>query len=285
MGGDGPRGADAADTVVLRLRERVVALGADLPRKQYAVDGLNPGREEGVTSMPACHQKCLLSWSSGKDSAWALRKLRDADVEVVGLLTTLNQAFDRVAMHAVRRDLLESQARAATLPLWPVPLPWPCSNQEYERIMAEVCQRIRDTGIEAIAFGDLYLADVRAYRERQLQGTGLTPLFPLWGLPTDALAREMVAGGLKAKLTCVDPKMLPAGFAGREFDEALLADLPQGVDPCGENGEFHTFAYDGPMFREPIPVSHGEVVQRDGFVFADFSLPVVAGERPAIWWE
>jgi uncharacterized protein (TIGR00290 family) len=216
-------------------------------------------------------KRCLLSWSSGKDSAWTLHKLRGLGVEVVGLLTTLNQAFDRVAMHAVRRDLVELQARASGLPLWTVPLPWPCSNQEYERIMSGVCQQARDTGIEVMAFGDLHLADVRAYRERQLQGTGLTPLFPLWGLPTGALARDMMAGGLRAKLTCVDPKLLPASFAGREFDEALLADLPDGVDPCGENGEFHTFVYDGPMFREPIPVSLGEVLERDGFVFADLT--------------
>jgi uncharacterized protein (TIGR00290 family) len=217
-------------------------------------------------------KKCLLAWSTGKDSAWTLLKLRSLDVEVVGLLTTLNQAFDRVAMHAVRRTLLELQVKASGLPLWPIPLPWPCSNQEYENRMAETCRQARDEGIEAMAFGDLYLADVRAYRERQLHGTGLTPLFPLWGLPTDVLAREMVAGGLRATLTCVDPKVLPASFAGREFDEALLADLPQGVDPCGENGEFHTFAYDGPMFMQPIPVVRGEVVHRDGFVFADLTL-------------
>ncbi len=216
-------------------------------------------------------KKCLLSWSSGKDSAWALHSLRSLGVEVVSLLTTLNQAFDRVAMHAVRRDLVELQARASGLPLWTVPLPWPCSNQDYERIMAGLCQQARDKGIEVMAFGDLHLADVRAYRERQLQGTGLAPLFPLWGLPTRALARDMVAGGLRAKLTCVDPKLLPASFAGREFDEALLADLPDGVDHCGENGEFHTFVYDGPMFREPIPVSLGEVLERDGFVFADLT--------------
>jgi uncharacterized protein (TIGR00290 family) len=214
----------------------------------------------------------LLSWSSGKDSAWALHALRRADVPVVGLLTTINQAFDRVAMHAVRRSLLDAQARSIGIPLWPVPLPWPCSNEDYERIMADVCRQAKAEGIECVAFGDLFLPEVRAYRERQLAGTDLTPLFPLWELPTGALAREMLAGGLQARITCVDPKVLPPTFAGREFDQALLADLPAGVDPCGEKGEFHTFAYGGPMFREPIPISSGEVVERDGFVFADLLL-------------
>jgi uncharacterized protein (TIGR00290 family) len=221
-------------------------------------------------------KKCLLSWSSGKDSAWALHALRRADVPVVGLLTTINQAFDRVAMHAVRRDLLDAQARSIGIPLWPVPLPWPCSNEDYERIMGDVCRQAKAEGIECVAFGDLFLPEVRAYRERQLEGTGLTPLFPLWGLPTDALAQEMLAGGLQARITCVDPKLLPPAFAGREFDQAFLADLPAGVDPCGEKGEFHTFAYGGPMFREPIPIASGEVVERDGFVFADLFLNEVA---------
>ena len=217
-------------------------------------------------------KKCLLSWSSGKDSAWALHALRRADVPVVGLLTTINQAFDRVAMHAVRRSLLDAQARSIGIPLWPVPLPWPCSNEDYERIMADVCRQAKAEGIECVAFGDLFLPDVRAYRERQLAGTGLAPLFPLWGLPTGVLAQEMLAGGLKARITCVDPKVLSPAFAGREFDQALLADLPAGVDPCGEKGEFHTFAYGGPMFQEPIPIASGEVVERDGFVFADLLL-------------
>ena len=214
-------------------------------------------------------KKALVSWSRGKDSAWVLHALRDRDVEVVGLLTTLNQAFERVAMHAVRRTLLEAQAKSLGIPLWTVPLPWPCSNQQYEEIMAEVCQRAVGKGIEAVAFGDLYLVDVRQYRERQLQGTGLAPLFPLWGIPTDALAREMIASGLKAKITCVDPKVLPGRFAGRDFDEAFLTDLPDGTDPCGEKGEFHSFVHDGPMFQEPIPVTVGEICERDGFVFAD----------------
>ena len=214
-------------------------------------------------------KKALVSWSSGKDSAWVLRALRDHDVEVAGLLTTLNQAFQRVAMHAVRRTLLEAQAKSLGIPLWTVPLPWPCSNQEYEEIMAGVCQRAVGQGIEVVAFGDLYLVDVRQYRERQLQGTGLAPLFPLWGIPTDALARDMIANGLKAKITCVDPRVLPPRFAGRDFDEAFLTELPDGTDPCGEKGEFHSFVYDGPMFQEPIPVRVGEICERDGFVFAD----------------
>ncbi|MES1206432.1 MAG: ATP-binding protein [Pseudomonadota bacterium] len=214
--------------------------------------------------------KALLAWSSGKDSAWSLHVLRAAgDVEVVGLLTTINQAFDRVAMHAVRTELLRAQAAAAGLPLWPVPIPWPCSNAAYESAMAAALERARGDGIGAVAFGDLFLEDIRRYREERMTPTGLKPLFPLWGRPTAPLAREMVAGGLRARLTCVDPRNLDARFAGREFDEALLAELPAAVDPCGERGEFHTFAYDGPMFARPIPIRSGEIVPRDGFVFAD----------------
>jgi diphthamide synthase (EF-2-diphthine--ammonia ligase) len=191
------------------------------------------------------------------------------EVEVVGLLTTINQVFDRVAMHAVRTELLRAQAEAAELPLWPVPIPWPCSNAEYEAAMAAAMARARADGITHVAFGDLFLEDVRRYREERLAPTGVTPLFPLWGTPTDALARRMVEGGLRARLTCVDPKSLDARFAGRDFDAALLAELPATVDPCGEGGEFHTFAYAGPMFRRPIPIRTGEIVTRDGFVFAD----------------
>jgi len=214
--------------------------------------------------------RALLCWSSGKDSAWTLHVLRQRhDVEVVGLLTTINQAYERVAMHAVRVALLEAQADAVGLPLWQVPIPSPCSNQEYEAAMGKAIQRALDAGITAMAFGDLFLEDVRRYRETQLAGTGLTPIFPIWSLPTDALARDMVAAGLRARLTCVDPKQLAASFAGRDFDAALLDELPAGVDPCGERGEFHTFAYDGPMFRHPVPVRTGEIVTRDGFVFAD----------------
>jgi uncharacterized protein (TIGR00290 family) len=212
----------------------------------------------------------LLAWSSGKDSAWSLHQLRAAgEVEVVGLLTTINQAADRVAMHAVRSQLLRAQADAAGLPLWQVPIPWPCSNAEYEAAMSAALDRARRQGVEAVAFGDLFLEDIRRYREEKLAPTGLRPLFPLWGQPTAPLAAEMVAGGLRARLTCVDPRALDGRFAGREFDAALLAELPASVDPCGERGEFHTFAYDGPMFSRPIPVVSGEVVARDGFVFAD----------------
>jgi uncharacterized protein (TIGR00290 family) len=213
--------------------------------------------------------KTLLAWSSGKDSAYCLHVLRAQDVEVVGLLTTLNGTHDRVAMHAVRRALLEAQAAAAGLPVTIVPIPSPCPNEVYEAAMAEAMASARARGVEAVAFGDLFLEDIRRYREERLAGSGLVPVFPLWGRPTPALAREMIASGLRARLTCVDPRVLPASFAGRAFDETLLRDLPAGVDPCGENGEFHTFAWAGPMFRAPIPVEVGEVVTRDGFVFAD----------------
>jgi uncharacterized protein (TIGR00290 family) len=186
-------------------------------------------------------KRVLVSWSSGKDSAWTLHLLRmQTDIELVGLLTTLNTEFDRVAMHGTRRRVLEAQAAAAGLPLWVVPLPWPCSNEIYEERMSEVCGRAVNERVDAVAFGDLFLADVRAYRERQLQGTGLEPLFPLWEMPTAALAREMIAGGLRTKIVCVDTKLLDASFAGREFDLDLLGDLPPDVDPCGERGEFHS---------------------------------------------
>jgi uncharacterized protein (TIGR00290 family) len=196
-------------------------------------------------------------------------------VEIAGLLTTFNQAADRVAMHAVRRTLVEAQAAAAGLPLRAVELPWPCSNEEYESRMADACRAAHADGIEAIAFGDLFLRDIREYRERKLAGSGLQPLFPLWEIPTRELAQEMIRGGLRARITCVDKQALDVRFAGREFDLALLADLPPQADPCGENGEFHTFAYAGPMFRHPIPVAAGELRDADGFVFADL-LPVAA---------
>jgi uncharacterized protein (TIGR00290 family) len=214
--------------------------------------------------------KLILSWSSGKDSAFALHTLRlEQAYEIVGLLTTVNQVHDRVAMHAVRRELLRLQARAAGLPLIEVDLPYPCSNDEYEARMPAFVEQALALGVTVVAFGDLFLEDVRAYRERQLAGSGLTPVFPLWGRPTPQLARDMIASGLEARLTCVDPKQIPASFAGRAFDERLLADLPAGADPCGERGEFHTFVCAGPMFAEPLRVVPGEVVTRDGFVFAD----------------
>lgn len=215
-------------------------------------------------------KRIALSWSSGKDSAWSLHMLRNTpDIEVVALITTFNREFDRVAMHAVRRRLAEAQANRAGLPLWAVDLPWPCSNDDYQDIMAGVCRRAVAEGIQAIAFGDLFLRDIRAYRERQLQGTGLEPMFPLWDLPTAQLAGDMIGGGLRARITCVDPSKLDSSFAGRDFDDAFLRDLPPTADPCGENGEFHSFAYAGPMFSSPIPIETGEVVERDGFVFAD----------------
>ena len=216
--------------------------------------------------------KALLAWSSGKDSVWTLHVLRQqGEVDVVGLLTTVNRSFDRVAMHAVRRDLLVAQAAAVGLPLLTVEIPYPCSNDEYEAAMAAAIGRARGDGVTAVAFGDLFLEDVRRYREDRMRGSGLTPLFPIWGIPTDALARRMVGAGLRARLTCVDPKKLPASFAGRDFDAALLDDLPPGVDPCGERGEFHSFAYDGPMFERAVGIQAGEVVERDGFVFADLT--------------
>jgi uncharacterized protein (TIGR00290 family) len=218
-------------------------------------------------------KRVLLSWSSGKDSAWALHVLRqDPALELVGLLTTLNTEFQRVAMHGTRLAVLEAQAAAAGLPLWVVPLPWPCSNEIYEQRMTEVCDRAVSEHIDAMAFGDLFLEDVRAYREKQLKPTGIEPLFPLWQIPTDELARTMIAGGLRARVACVDSKQLPASFAGREFDAAFLADLPPGTDPCAERGEFHTCAYAGPMFAAPLHLEPGEVVNRDGFIFADFQL-------------
>ncbi len=224
--------------------------------------------------------KILVSWSSGKDSAWMLHVLRGAHPgAAAALLTTVNHQAERVAMHAVREALLQAQADAAGLPVWRVPLPWPCSNDDYERLMADVLRRARTEGFTHVAFGDLFLEDIRRYRLDRMAGTGLEPMFPLWQRPTTALAREMLAGGLRARLTCVDPRALDVAFVGREFDAALLADLPATVDPCGERGEFHTFAYDGPMFRAPIPITNGVVVERDGFAFADL-LPI--GEMPKV---
>jgi uncharacterized protein (TIGR00290 family) len=225
--------------------------------------------------------RTLLSWSSGKDSAWALHALRRrGDVTVVGLVTTVNAAFDRVAMHGVRRELLEAQAQAAGLPLHALPIPYPCPNEDYERIMGTFVAEQAAAGIEAMAFGDLFLQDIRRYREAKLAGTGIAPLFPLWGIDTGKLAREMIAGGLEAYVTCVDPSKLPASFAGRRFDADFLADLPAGVDPCAENGEFHTFACAGPMFAQPIAVAPGDVVTRDGFVFCDL-VPLAGAEARA----
>lgn len=218
-------------------------------------------------------KKTWLSWSSGKDSAWALHVLHQSEEhEVAGLFTTINSAFDRVAMHAVRVELLREQAQAVGLPLYLIAIPYPCSDEQYAAVMADFVARACDDGVQCMAFGDLYLEDVRRYREERMQGTGMAAVFPLWGRPTRALLQEMLEGGLRARLTCVDPRVLPAEFAGRELTPALLDSMPAGIDPCGENGEFHTFVFDGPMFMRPLDIEIGEVVARDGLVFADCSL-------------
>ena len=215
-------------------------------------------------------KKILLSWSGGKDSAWALHLLREAgEFEVAALLTTVNEKFRRVAIHGFREALLDRQAELAGLPLWKIDLPFPCSNEEYEARMATACARAVREGFTGVAFGDLFLEDIRAYRIARLAGTGLEPIFPVWGIPTGRLAEEMMSGGLRARLTCVDPRRLPPEFAGREWDRTLLQELPEGVDPCGENGEFHSFCWAGPMFSGEIPVQAGEHVERDGFCYAD----------------
>jgi uncharacterized protein (TIGR00290 family) len=215
-------------------------------------------------------QKILLSWSSGKDSAWTLHVLRQrGDVEVVGLLTTINTHFQRVAMHGTRHALLRAQADAARVPLWEVPLPWPCSNDIYEGAMSAACVSAVQQGISAVAFGDLFLEDVRRYREGRLRGTGLEPMFPLWGRDTRQLVLEMLDAGLRARIICADPSKLASDFIGRDLDYHVLSRLPAAVDPCGENGEFHTFAHAGPMFFQPIPIKDGETVTRDGFLYAD----------------
>jgi uncharacterized protein (TIGR00290 family) len=249
---------------------------------------MNSDQEPGGGS-GAPPRRVLLSWSSGKDCAWALQLLReDPGVEVVGLLTTVDAAAGRVAMHGTRLEIVEAQARGVGLPLQVVPLPWPCPNAVYEERMARALEEARGRGVTHMAFGDLFLEDVRAYREAQLAGSGITPLFPLWGADTAVLARQMVDAGVEAILTCVDPAKLPPSFAGRRFDRSLLDALPPGVDPCGENGEFHTCVVAGPMFREAVRVAGREgrppagvrpdapppfrVVERDGFVLADVVL-------------
>lgn len=227
-------------------------------------------------------RKILLSWSSGKDSAWTLHVLRERqNVEVVGLLTTINTHFQRVAMHGTRRELLKAQADAARLPLWEIPIPWPCSNEIYEEAMAKACASAVEKGISGIAFGDLFLEDVRRYREDRLRGTGLEPLFPLWGKNTQALIREMLHAGLRARIVCVDPSKLPADFVGQDLNDDLLRRMPAAADPCGENGEFHTFAYAGPMFCEPISIVGGESLTSGGFVYAD----VLPCSTTAVPWQ
>jgi len=232
-------------------------------------------------------KRILLSWSGGKDSAWALHLLRQENkYEVVALLTTLNEKFRRVAIHGFREELLDLQAASIGLPLWKVDLPFPCSNADYESRMAAVCARAAAQGLYGIAFGDLFLEDIRAYRIAKLAGTGLEPIFPVWcadlGISTKALAEEMIASGLRARLTCIDPRHLSPSFAGRTFDAQLLSDLPPSVDPCGERGEFHSFAFAGPIFSRTISVTPGETVERDNFIYADLlPTPDLPGrERP-----
>jgi len=218
-------------------------------------------------------KRTLLSWSSGKDSAWTLYQLQQSDdIEMKGLVTTVNQTHQRVAMHAVRVELLQLQAIAAGLPLYIINIPYPCSNEQYEQAMTDFFSSIAGKGISHMAFGDLYLDDIRQYRVDNLSKTTLQPLFPLWLKPTKQLAKDMLAAGLKTRITCVDPKQLPAEFCGREFNQEFLNDLPSNVDPCGENGEFHSFAYAGPMFENEIQIKTGERVERDGFVFSDLLL-------------
>jgi uncharacterized protein (TIGR00290 family) len=214
--------------------------------------------------------KAVVAWSAGKDSAVALWRLQqDPRFDVVGLLTTITSGYDRISMQGVRRVLLEAQAETLGPKVYPVWIPPRCSNQVYEAEMSRVVDTIQRQGVQAVAFGDVFLEDVRAYRERMLAPTGLRPLFPMWGEDTSALSRWFIANGFRATLTCVDPRALPADFVGRAYDEALLAELPPEVDPCGENGEFHTFVHDAPNFRQSIPISVGERVERDGFFFAD----------------
>lgn len=223
--------------------------------------------------MVSAPNKTILAWSSGKDSAWALHVLRhNPDINVVGLLTTVNSDAERVAMHAVRTDVLHAQATAVGLPLHTVPIPEKCSNADYDAAMRTAINALQSDGVTAIAFGDLFLEDIRRYREDRLAETDLTPLFPLWGNDTHALAKEMVEAGLRAHITCVDSNQLPADFVGRTFDDRFLADLPESVDPCGENGEFHSFAYAGPIFDTPLVPVPGDIVTRGPFVFADVTL-------------
>jgi uncharacterized protein (TIGR00290 family) len=226
--------------------------------------------------------RAVLSWSSGKDSAFALLEARRTGLaDVAAVLTTVNEVFDRVAMHGTRRALLDAQVSALGLPLIEVRLPWPCPNEVYEARMAEALAAVAADGVRHMVFGDLFLRDIRAYREARMAEAGMEAIFPLWGRDTGALAREMIAAGIEAHLVTVDPDRLDPGFAGRRFDATLLADLPPGVDPCGENGEFHTAVTAGPMFAAPISVRRGETVTRDGFVYADLIPVTEPGSRSA----
>jgi uncharacterized protein (TIGR00290 family) len=214
--------------------------------------------------------RALISWSSGKDSAFALHEIRrEGAFDVVGALTTVNESFGRISIHGVREKLLHAQLASAGLPPLVVPIPNPCPNDAYEERMTRAMADAKRSGITHVIFGDLFLADIRAYREQKLAGTGITPVFPLWGRPTSALAREMIASGLEARLVSIDRAKLDRSFAGRNFDERLLKDLPAGIDPCGENGEFHTFVSAAPIFSERIEVVCGDIVERDGFAYCD----------------
>ncbi len=211
-----------------------------------------------------------MSWSSGKDSAWAVYKLQqNPEIELLGLFCTINKKFERVAMHGVRLELLKRQAESLRLPLEVLEIPYPCSNEEYEKVMNDFVERCKVDKIDAFAFGDLYLEDIRQYRVDKLKGSGIEPIFPVWQIPTNELAEEMIDSGLRTIITCLDPKKMPIELAGKEFSREFISMLPEDVDPCGENGEFHSFVFDGPMFEEPIDIKVGEVVEREGFVFAD----------------
>ncbi len=223
-------------------------------------------------------KKTFLSWSSGKDSAWALHTLRqDPEIDLSGLFTVVNMQYSRVSMHATRSDLLKRQAKTLGLNLQIINIPHPCDNDECDAIMESFVKNAVKIGIECMAFGDLYLQDVREYRENQLRATGIRPLFPIWKTPTNILAEQMLSSGIEAYITCVDPQKVPKALAGRRWSESLIEELPENVDPCGENGEFHTVVVGGPMFRESIPVHIGETVEREGFVFADI-IPVDSAE-------
>jgi len=233
----------------------------------------SPNEQASRVASPDQRLRTVVSWSSGKDSAFTLATLRrEQQFNVVGLLTTVNSAANRVAMHAVRQELLEAQARALALPLLRVDLPSPCSNEQYEDAMRNAISVLVTDGVTQLAFGDLFLEDVRRYREERLQGAGITPIYPVWMRDTRQLAHEVLASGVRAVVTCVDPAQIPASFAGRDFDATFLSELPASCDPCGENGEFHTFVCDGPGFSHPLHVERGITIERDGFIFTDLLL-------------
>ncbi|MCK5001857.1 MAG: adenine nucleotide alpha hydrolase [Gammaproteobacteria bacterium] len=218
-------------------------------------------------------RKTLMSWSSGKDSAWALYQLqKNPEIDLVGLFCTVNKEFDRVAMHGVRVELLQKQADSIGLPLEIIEIPYPCSNIEYEEIMGDFVEKAKQDKVEHFAFGDLFLEDIRNYREEKLKNSGIKAIFPIWGIPTNELSREMINSGLRTVITCIDPRQTPKEFTGKEFNDSFLDSLPETIDPCGENGEFHSFVFDGPMFKEEINIVVGDIIHRDNFIFADILL-------------